>query len=77
MFYIIIVFILIILISIKQINQYERGVRFSFGKFSGIIQPGWRIVLPIVQSYKKSISVQRQSMFLIKMRLRGTMYLFV
>lgn len=43
----------IILVSIRQINQYERGVKFTAGTFSGIMGPGWRIVLPIFQSYKK------------------------
>ncbi|MEI6222887.1 MAG: slipin family protein [bacterium] len=46
--------VLIILAScIKQIEQYERGVRFSFGKFSGIMNPGWRFVFPIIQTYRK------------------------
>ena len=43
----------LLLVSVKQINQYERGVKFSFGKYSGIMQPGWRIVLPIIQGFKK------------------------
>ena len=43
----------IILISIKQVNQYERGVKFTLGKFSGIMNPGWNLVLPIFQSYSK------------------------
>lgn len=46
------VFILII-ISIRQINQYERGVRLTLGKFSGIMEPGWSIVWPVIQSYQK------------------------
>lgn len=50
----IIIFVIFILItSIKQINQYERGIKFSFGKFTGILEPGWRLVFPIVQSYQK------------------------
>ena len=50
----IVVFVVcIILGSIKQINQYERGIKFTLGKFTKIMQPGWRIVLPIFQSYKK------------------------
>ena len=50
----IIVFLLIIgLGSIRQVNQYENGVKFTLGKFSGIMQPGWNIVLPIFQSYQK------------------------
>jgi len=48
----IIVFV-IILISIKQINQYERGVKFTIGKYSGIMDPGWRLVFPIFQTYQK------------------------
>lgn len=43
----------IILISIKQVNQYERGVKFTLGRFSAIMQPGWRLVFPIVQSWEK------------------------
>ncbi|MDD3190302.1 MAG: slipin family protein [Candidatus Pacebacteria bacterium] len=39
--------------SIKQINEYERGVRFLLGKYDGIMEPGWRIVLPVIQSYQK------------------------
>lgn len=50
---ILIVFVVIILISLKQINQYERGVKFTLGKFSKIMKPGWRIVFPIFQSFRK------------------------
>ncbi len=53
MIYIIIAIVFIILISIRQINQYERGVRFTFGKYTGLMEPGWRLVLPIIQSYQK------------------------
>ena len=48
-----VIVLVLIIISIKQINQYERGVRFSLGKYSGIMEPGWRIVIPIFQSYQK------------------------
>jgi len=43
----------IVLISIKQITQYERGIRFTFGRYSGLMNPGWRLVWPIIQFYKK------------------------
>ena len=50
----ILVFIVILLIiSTKQINEYERGILFKYGKFSKIMKPGWRLVLPIINSYKK------------------------
>ena len=41
------------LVFIKQVNQYERGVRFSLGKYSGIMDPGWRIIVPVFQGYRK------------------------
>ena len=43
----------IILISIKQIDEYERGILFTFGKYTMVLKPGWKIVLPIIQSYRK------------------------
>jgi len=43
----------ILLISIRQINQYEKGVKFTLGKYSGLMEPGWRLIFPIVQSYQK------------------------
>ena len=46
-------FVLIMLSSVRQINQYEKGVRFTFGKYAGIMEPGWRLVWPIFQSYRK------------------------
>ena len=45
--------IIIILISLRQINQYQRGVKFTMGRFTGVISPGWRVVFPIFQSMKK------------------------
>ena len=45
--------LIVILGSLKQINEYERGVKFTAGKFTKIMLPGWWIVLPIFQSYKK------------------------
>jgi regulator of protease activity HflC (stomatin/prohibitin superfamily) len=50
---IIVIVIFIILGSIKQIDQFERGIKFQRGKFKKIMQPGWNIVLPIIQSYRK------------------------
>ncbi len=50
---IIIILIIIIIKSVKQINEYERGVLFGKGKFKRIMQPGWRMVWPIFNSYRK------------------------
>jgi len=43
----------VLLISIKQINQYQRGVRFTLGRYTGIMNPGWRLVVPVFQSFQK------------------------
>lgn len=49
-----IAFAFLVLISfIKQVNQYQRGVRFTMGRFSGIMEPGWRIIIPVFQGYQK------------------------
>lgn len=41
--------IIFLVIVIRQVNQYERGVMFTLGKFSGLKEPGWRIVIPVFQ----------------------------
>lgn len=45
--------VLLILASIKQINQYQRGVKFRLGRYASMMEPGWRIVWPIIEGYKK------------------------
>jgi regulator of protease activity HflC (stomatin/prohibitin superfamily) len=43
------VVILILLSGIKIINQYERGVILTLGKYTGTLSPGLKIVIPIIQ----------------------------
>ncbi len=50
---IIILLVVLFLFSLRQINQYERGVLFTMGRFSKIQQPGWRLVIPVFQSMTK------------------------
>ncbi len=45
--------IVLLVIFIRQVNQYQRGVMFTLGKFTGIKKPGWRIVIPIFQTMRK------------------------
>ncbi len=46
----VIIFVTIFIFSgLKVINQYQRGVILTLGKFKGIKQPGLRIVIPIFQ----------------------------
>lgn len=48
-----IVFCILILSFLRQINQYERGVMFTMGRYSGTKNPGWRLVVPIFQNMRK------------------------
>ena len=52
-FYIILALVILILASLKQINQYERGVLFTMGKFTKVLSPGWRLVIPVFQIFYK------------------------
>lgn len=48
--YFIAIFIAVIVLSmLKVVNQYERGVVLTLGKFTGIRQPGLRIIIPVLQ----------------------------
>lgn len=47
------IFLVLVVISIRQINQYQRGIKFTFGKFTEVMEPGWRLVWPIIQSSQK------------------------
>ena len=47
------IIIVLVLISLKQVNEYERGVVYTMGRFSYILGPGWRLIIPIFQSFAK------------------------
>ncbi|MBW3015965.1 slipin family protein [Candidatus Woesearchaeota archaeon] len=48
-----IVVLLLILASLKVVKEYERGVVFTLGKYTGIRQPGLRLIIPIIQSWER------------------------
>ena len=52
-FIILIVVGIILLISIRQINEYQRGVKFQLGKYTKTLMPGWRLVIPVIQTMRK------------------------
>lgn len=53
MVYLIVIVLFLLIISLRQVNQYERALKFTMGRFSSILEPGWRIIIPIFQSYRK------------------------
>ena len=49
----VIIVLAVLFVRIKQVNQYERGVLFTMGKFSGVKDPGWKFYIAIFQKIKK------------------------
>ena len=45
--------ILVIIPGVRIINQYERGVVLRLGKFSRILNPGFRVILPYIDKMIK------------------------
>ena len=41
--------LILILLLIRQVDQYERGIVLTMGKFSTIWQPGWHVIIPVFQ----------------------------
>jgi regulator of protease activity HflC (stomatin/prohibitin superfamily) len=50
---IVILIVLFILSSLKVVKEYERGVRFTLGKYTGMMKPGLRMVFPVIQSWER------------------------
>jgi regulator of protease activity HflC (stomatin/prohibitin superfamily) len=51
--FIIIAIGIVILSGLKVINQYERGIVLTLGKYTGLRQPGLRVVIPVFQALIK------------------------
>ena len=43
------ILVLLVLAGIKIINQYERGVVLTLGKYSYTVSPGLKVIIPIIQ----------------------------
>ena len=86
MIIVLVVVVIILLRSIRQVDEYERGVKFKFGKYSKIVGPGWRLVLPIIESMKKidirtkAVDVPEQDAITkdnVSIRINAVLYLYV
>ena len=48
------VFVFVVLSSgVKVVKQYEKGVKFTLGKYTGVMQPGLRFVIPAFQKWDR------------------------
>jgi len=43
----------IILSFLREVKQYERGVVLTMGRYTGLRNPGWSVIVPIFQSMQK------------------------
>lgn len=43
----------LVLACVRQVNQYERGIVFTMGKYSRMWDPGWHILIPVFQRLEK------------------------
>ena len=50
---VLVIILIIAICSVRQINQYERGILFIRGKYSRVLNPGWHIIWPIFESCQK------------------------
>lgn len=48
-----VVAVIVVLASIRQIDEYEKGIKFTRGKYSKTLGSGWHIIWPIFQSLRK------------------------
>jgi regulator of protease activity HflC (stomatin/prohibitin superfamily) len=51
--WLLIIVVLYILAGLKVVSEYQRGVKFTFGKFAGIMKPGLRVVVPVFQTWQR------------------------
>lgn len=52
-YYILVAALIYILGGLRVVKEYERGVRFLLGKYTGIINPGLRIVWPVIMTWER------------------------
>ena len=48
-----VIILIILALSIRIVNQYERGVHFRLGKVIGVKDPGLRLIIPVVDRLEK------------------------
>ncbi|RLC38065.1 MAG: slipin family protein [Candidatus Nealsonbacteria bacterium] len=52
-YFLIFVVLVIFFAGIRIVDQYERGVKFRLGKFVGVLEPGFRWIVPIIERLVK------------------------
>src|SRR5688572_2785610 len=53
--------IIILFMGLKTVNQVMIGVVTVFGKYTRVLRPGLRIIIPFIEQIYKKISIQNRS----------------
>ncbi|MCA9331676.1 slipin family protein [Candidatus Saccharibacteria bacterium] len=53
LFFLLIIIGIVLITGIRVINQYERGIVFTLGKFTSLRSPGLNIIIPVIQTMRK------------------------
>lgn len=51
--FVVVIIVLFILSGMKQVMEYERGLKFTLGRYSGDMTPGLNVIVPLFQSYER------------------------
>lgn len=51
--FIVVVFLVLAVVFLREVKQYERGVVLTMGRFTSLQNPGWRFIVPIFQQMEK------------------------
>lgn len=49
----IIILVILAVVLLREVKQYERGVVLTMGRFTSLQSPGWRIIIPVFQQMEK------------------------
>jgi regulator of protease activity HflC (stomatin/prohibitin superfamily) len=49
----IVIAIVLAVILLREVKQYERGVVLTMGRYTSLQEPGWRIIIPVFQQMEK------------------------
>ena len=49
----VIILVVLAVVLLREVKQFERGVVLTMGRFTSLQDPGWRIIIPIFQQMEK------------------------
>ena len=49
----IIIVVLLLVIFLREVKQYERGVVLTMGRYTSLRKPGWSVIVPVFQRMEK------------------------